>query len=413
VANLSLTTRTAAAVLQHKNLAVVCLGGLFLGACALPEPVVDPSLAPIAAPLIESTNSELDGENEAKFDFSTSMPQPYSLTRDGTTQAYLPQMQPGVRVDFDGDTNATLSVTQLLFDGNQREARVRLGDAQAVQKHVDLVAETNDEISDDIRTYLSYWEHKETEKLLKEVADWVEDILATAQTRATGGIGKASEVSLFQLKLNELRADAAIAASQAKIDQISLEDTPVTVKPIAVPYKTDVTPILVSQRLAAREVAQFEYALKQRQSTPSVSLRGDAGYNFDEDDTTTDTGLSIDGEPMTFGRPAQTALAEEALSLAQSELRQAVKETAHDIKRQEAQIRALKTQHAQSKALLSQAKERLEGFPDLFSAGSASLTEATSLADSLRRAYETEIETRYRIMNLQREIARQSGSFWQ
>lgn len=396
----------------------------------MPDPEVGEDLHAISAPLLTyATAEQPDAINiasnqpapyadfvaknleKSRFRFESNA-RKFDLSRIATKQEYQPQLRPGLRFDLDGDPEATLNLTQILFDGNVREARIRRSDAEAVLQHISILSETNNAVSEDLETYFSYWQQKELNEALTSIADWIDDISKTAKTRAEGGIGNSGEVSLFELKLAEFRTEAAIAASQAQVDLIALGHAAAKKTPVPVHFDRGSTPLEVSQRLAQRAVARYDLELAKRQRRPAVSFQGDANLNLDGGETTTTKDLVVEGPSLSLGQPAKLLVAQEALQLAEHELQDTKSEIEQDLKRLTSQISALKTQHAASKSLHAQARKRLDAFPDLFLAGNANLTEATSLADTLKRAMESEISVKYQILNLQNEMARLTGSFW-
>jgi len=403
---------------------------VLVSGCTAPPAQVTNELMPVATPMLSYAQSE----EEAKLTYSATQAEPYAtfvqenlddirykiesnarsfrLSRRSAEQDYSPQFKPGLRVGFEGSTELTLTMTQILFDSNRFEARIRRSDAEAIERHLRLLMEVNDDVSGDIKSYLSYWQNQETEAMLLDVAAWIAKILETAITRQEGGIGKASEVSLFQLKLDEITTDAEIAAAQSEIDKLDLDEGAVKRRPVPLKFNVQRTPIDVYLALARREVTKFDLDLVKREQRPSISIRGDSSYDIRNNRSDSEGGIAVDAKPTTLGRSAKVDLAEEAFKLAAQDVEESKADAKKELLRIQAQIFSLRVQREKAGNLKKLAKARLDGFLEQFQAGSANLTEATSLADTLKRAAESEIQVKYRIFDQQRELARLTGSFW-
>lgn len=397
---------------------------LVFTACTAPDPTFDDRLSAV------SNFSSEDSHHTPK----TQQPEPYAsiiqsnlaesqfqfddnlrlmeLNKRKYMQDFLPKIQPGIRADFDGDTTVTLNVTQTLYNGGQADAEFQRSAANALLRNISLISETSEAISTDIRSYLTYHENIETKEMLDGIADWMVDFLEVASARARGGVGRVNEVSVLELKLNEIQTEAALASSRAGIAALGLEAGILNRTPVSLNLQTSGTSLDVYHALATTEFRKSEFELERKRRIPSIGISAVSAYDVDNDNLNTDTGLSIDAQPVEIFGNIDLQLAEQAYELSKNELEKAIRESNEKLIKLRSQMTALESQRQTSSKLTKLALARLDGFEELFLAGSASLTEATGLADTLSSALTTEINVKFQIFDIQLQILDATGGYW-
>jgi len=402
---------------QLSLVAVLCVG------CSTIVSEVDPKLTAVAGDVISAKD-----EGRGAQAPHSAQPNPYAAIlqrnfaemqyrfdtnlRTEARQGRYPQLRPGASARLDGDVIANVGVRQVLYDGGLYEAAFHDADVKAIGRQIDLLITVSDKASDDMVDYLNYRKNKELEATFTQLSHHLEKLLALAETRMNGGIGAYDEVVLFQLKLSEIMTEAQIAQSNAAVDVAALKDIDVSLAPAPFSFSQDHLPLSVMSALAAQYEARSAVQLAKRQSRPTLSLDADANYNLNTGTPGTGVGLTIDAAPVRFGGDVAVMEAEQALYVARQELNETVAEVRREQERLEMQIAALRLQATQTTELADKTQLRLAQFAGRFQAGSANLTEAAGIVDTLRRTLESQISVRYRILDLERQLAELTGAFW-
>jgi len=380
---------------------VLALSTAVLAGCTAVIPELDSALDPVSQPLlatsIETGNTPVlepaqtgayasiieTNFAEVRFRFDSNFEE-LRINRLGAQQTRLPKIIPGASANVNGSATLQVGVRQPLFNKNSYEAQFRDADIQAVRRQIILLQALNDEVSEDIETYFSYHRNLERTEFLADLAVQLEDLLGLAETRFDGGIGTASEVSLFQLELTDIETEAQISRSNAAVDLAELEDMDVSSPPQ--PFKRlDVhLPIDVLFAIADRDQRKSDLHVARVANEPKVVLEAQAGYDFTTGLPTSRAGVSVDTDEIELGGDTDILLAEQNLFLAEREVVEAFSDLESDIQRTLEQISALEDQQVQTDLLAQQAQGRLDAFDLQFQSGQSSLTEAASLIDVLR-----------------------------
>ncbi|MDA9865387.1 TolC family protein [bacterium] len=401
-----------------------------LAGCSVELPTIDDRLKPIAKPLLVD-GADQGGEPILK----TSQPEPYAsiirqnygevrfrfddnlrtleIDRLRVRQSRLPQITPGLSTSVRSVASVDLNIRQVLFNGDLSKAMFQDADMQAVNRQIDLLESLNDDVLEDILTYLSYRENTERSRLLSNLARRLEDLLSVAETRLQGGIGTADEVTLFQLELTEVETEALIAKSDAAVDLSTLENINARIPPRPFVENNSLLPIEILSALAGRDQARVDLAVAKEESEPRLVLAANTGINSMTGVLSNNAGLIVEADPLQFGGDADILSAEQAVFLAERELDDTVLDVEKETRRLLQQISALQTQERQTSVLVDQTQLRLDAFQEQFLAGSSGLSEAAGLVDTLRRSLEQKVDVRYRILSLQSELAANLGHFWE
>jgi len=401
-------------------------------ACTVEQIPIDPELGPLADPLLERAAQE----TPAAITIAVAQPDPYAaiiagnfedvrflfdsnsrqlnLSNFGSQQILYPQVRPGAQARVSGASSLTLNVSQILFDAGAASAQSFVGQTAAISREIENLAELNDEIVEDINLYLDYHRNLKTADVLGGFSGQLRDLLSLAQTRASGGIGRANEVPLFQLQLAEIEADIAIARSNAKLALARLADhdpAKLNIAPLQPKLLEDRIPLAVMEALAEREGRRSELEVARSNTRPQVVAVANAGFDPLTGLPTNDVGIDIQAnEPFTIGGNTNLRIAQENVQLAEMELAEAIKQAELNASQLLQELDALRAQEEQLGALAAQAQARLDGFQELFLAGEADITDAVSLIDTVQTTASMQISLEFQIRETQVELARLSSS---
>ena len=403
-----------------------------IAACTVATIPTDPELAPVADPLV----ARAEQLENTEINISVSQPDPYaaiisqnfedlrfvfesnslqlSLSNFGSQQILYPQLRPSGQLRASSGVSLNLNVSQTLFDGGAASAQKFTGQTLAISREIENLSNLNDEIAEDINLYLDYHRNLKTVDILGGFSRQLRDLLSLAQTRASGGIGRANEVSLFQLQLAEIETDIAIAQSNAELalSRLSMHDlNKIKITPGEIELLEDRIPIDVMEALAAREGRRSELEVARSNRRPQVVAVATVGFDPVTGLPTDNIGINVEAEePVTFGGSTNLRIAEENLQLSELELAEAIAESELSVRQLSQELIALQAQEKQTQTLASQAQIRLAGFEELFLAGEVGITDAVSLIDTVQSTASSQIDLEFRIMETQVELARQSAS---
>lgn len=410
-----------------RKLILSILAVLTLAGCASLDTKVNPQLQPIASTVLATKNM-----STRPATIYPAQPEPYSsilekkyselkfgadnnlrnleISRLGNMQSRLPQISPGASL---GTNNAlNLRVQQVVFDGGVYRAQFHADDHLAILRQIEFLNDLNKKSSDDIAIFLSYQKNVELEKNLMQTATYLGSLLNLATTRASGGVGDASDVSLFELKLSEIKAEASIARADAQSDLVALGVK--SIKSGAVDFKLSDKhlPLSIVHAMAKLEHAKSSLELAKKQRIPKVVLEGRVGMDPFFGIPQSNVGLSIDKDPIAIGGNTKIMAARQNVQLENHNLEMATRDAQRETARIRARIAALGSQLAETDQLSQFARSRFDDFYNQFKAGTANLTEAVGLISTLRQSTEKKVTLKYQIFDLQRQLAEQGGHFW-
>lgn len=406
---------------------LVVAAALMLAGCANIKTDIDPDLQPIADTVLEVP----EGPSKPAF-FAPAQPEPYAsildkkyqelkfgvdnnqrtleISRLSNKQMLLPQFIPGASVGTNNVLN--LQVQQVLFDGGMYRAKFKADDHLAVMRQIEFLLDLNKKASDDIAIFLSYRKNVELEKVLTDTSSYLSDLLRLAMTRADGGVGSSSDVSLFELKLSEMKTDAQIARADAQSDLVALGEEKITSKAVDFKMADDHLPLSIIQAIATLAHAKSDLELAKKERNPKVILEGRIGMDPFFGTPRSNIGISMDKDPITLGGNTNVMSAKQKVLLEQHNLEVAVRDAQRDTARIRARLTALKSQLNETITLSRVARSRFDDFSKQFQAGTANLSEAAGLVQTLRQSAEKKVTLKYQIFDLQRQLAQQGGHFW-
>lgn len=400
-----------------------------LAGCSVELPTIDGRLEPIANPLLVDESAEGSGPilkttqpepyasiirqnyDEVRFRFDDNL-RTLEIARLRVRQSRLPQITPGLSTGTAGAVAVDVNVRQVLFNGDLSKAMFHEANIQAVNRQIALLETLNNDVLEDVETYLSYRENTERNMLLSDLAERLEELLSVAETRLQGGIGTANDVTLFQLELTEVETEALIAKSDAAVDLSTLGNINASLPPQNFVQNNSLPAIEVLAAIASRDEARGDLVVAKEEAEPRLVVRGTTGIDASTGLLSRNAGLAVEADPLQFGGDADILTAEQAVFLAERELEETVADVEKETRRLLQQIAALKTQEKQTSLLVDQTQSRLDAFGEQFLAGSSGLSEAAGLVDTLRRSLEQKVDVRYRILRLQSELAANLGYFW-
>jgi len=404
----------------------------FTTACTIKTIPTDPELGPVTEPLFERA----DQDNVPEIEISVQQPDPYAsiiaqnfddlrflfdsnarqlnLSNFGSQQIRYPQFRPGGQIRASGATSLTLNVSQSLYDGGAAAAQKFAGQTTAIAREIENLSELSDTAAEDINQYLNYHRNLETVRVLGGIARQLRGLLELANTRASGGVGRANEVPLFRLQLAEVETDIAIAKSNAQLSLARLAEhdlAKLKIAPKEPKLLQDRIPLDVMEALAERETRRSELEIARSNVRPQVTAVANAGFDPSTGLPTNDIGIDVTvNEPVSIGGNTNLQIAKENLQLSELNLARETEDAQLQIRQLLQEFKALQAQLAQTQSLSRQAQARLAGFQELFLAGEAGITDAVSLIDTVQSTAETQVNLEFELKENQVELARLSGS---
>lgn len=401
-------------------------------ACTHKPIPTDPELGPVVDPLFERAAQE----TPPAINISVQQPDPYAaiisknfedlrflfdsntrqlkLSNFGSQQVLYPQFRPGGQFRASGSTSLTINVSQTLYDGGASAAQKFAGQTTAIAREIENLTELNDKIADDILQYLNYRRNLKTAEVLSGFSKQLDMLLDLAKTRASGGIGRANEVSLFELQSAEIETDIAIERSNAELALSRLaqhDQSKLRVAPKQVALLEDRIPLDVMQALADRESSRSALEVALSNARPQVTAVANAGLDALTGLPINDVGIDVSvNDPITIGGNTSLRIAKENLQLSELNLNDAIEESRLRIRQILQELSALQAQERQTQVLARQAQQRLAGFQELFLAGEVGITEAVSLLDTVQTTATTQINLEFQLKETQVELARLTGS---
>lgn len=398
-----------------------------LAGCASIKTDVNPALKPIANTVLEVKPNS----GKSAF-FRPAQPEPYAgilkqkfkelefgidnnlrtleIARLSNKQSLIPQISPGASLGTNNELN--LRITQVLYDGGTYSAKFKEDDRLAVLRQIEFLRDLNKKASDDIAIFLSYRKNVELGQILNEKSVHLVDLLKIAKTRANGGVGDASDVSLFELKLSEIRTDAQIALADAKSDLVALRRERIDEAAADFNIGDAHMSLDVLYAIATHEHAQSKLELAKKERNPKLILEGRIGMDPFFGTPQSNVGVSVDNEQIALGGNTNVQFAQQKVELERHNLEMAIRDAQRETDRIKARLEALQSQLAQTASLSEQSSARFKDFLKQFKAGTAELSESAGLVQTLRQSAEKTVTLKYQIFDLQRQLAEQGGHFW-
>jgi len=346
-------------------------------------------------------------------------------------QAYnqnrLPQVSPTASIEDDGDVIGRFIIDQVIFDNGRFKAGKKLLSADESRALSDYLIEANDDIATGIEIYLRTVRLQRLLSASEKLTVKYDDLHKIALDRVSGGVGKRSESSLFEIRKLQTRAQSATIKSELKTAQTQLltltgkDNFPLASRRfIFVPSREalakeifDTTPTImrVKADVDAR-VAELEQAKADR--LPALSFRGSlgagTGLGLGADDQVNDArlGLSV-SQPLYWGKNLNTEAILKNIEAEELRVKRAKRDAKVEMAALDQQINALDGQLPNQQTLIDLAEKRADNFKTDFRAGAATMVEAISLLETLKTLQTQYIDMEHERLSAELQFARILG----
>jgi len=275
-------------------------------------------------------------------------------------------------------------------------------------------------VSSAVDAYLRSNQARELSQISASLSQRYENMLAQARQRLSGGVGKKSELSLFDIKrlenVNESASDKAIAdAAMVELETLTgrrFEESP---QRINLPNETRQPPS-IALAVAQRKIAGAQLRVEQANRLPELRLVGSVGEGtsfgsgFDDQANTLSAGVRLN-QPLTWGKDYQLRSSKAELRASHARVLEQERDINAELNRLQLQARAFEIQLIQSENFLNATRERADEFEQQFLGGAVSIVEAVSILDAYKRAARMNVEMKYSLIDAERQIAQIKGLF--
>jgi len=342
-------------------------------------------------------------------------------------QNRLPQVSPTASIEDDGDVIGRFIIDQVIFDNGRFKAGKKLLSADESRALSDYLIEANDDIATGIEIYLRTVRLQSLLSASEKLTVKYDDLHKIALDRVSGGVGKRSESSLFEIRKLQTRAQSATIRSELKTAQTQLltltgkDNFPLASRRfIFVPSREalakeifDTTPTImrVKADVDAR-VAELEQAKADR--LPALSFRGSlgagTGLGLGADDQVNDArlGLSV-SQPLYWGKNLNTEAILKNIEAEELRVKRAKRDAKVEMAALDQQINALDGQLPNQQTLIDLAEKRADNFKTDFRAGAATMVEAISLLETLKTLQTQYIDMEHERLSAELQFARILG----
>jgi len=342
-------------------------------------------------------------------------------------QNRLPQVSPTASIEDDGDVIGRFIIDQVIFDNGRFKAGKKLLSADESRALSDYLIEANDDIATGIEIYLRTVRLQSLLSASEKLTVKYDDLHKIALDRVSGGVGKRSESSLFEIRKLQTRAQSATIKSELKTAQTQLltltgkDNFPLASRRFNfVPSREalakeifDTTPTImrVKADVDAR-VAELEQAKADR--LPALSFRGSlgagTGLGLGADDQVNDArlGLSV-SQPLYWGKNLNTEAILKNIEAEELRVKRAKRDAKVEMAALDQQINALDGQLPNQQTLIDLAEKRADNFKTDFRAGAATMVEAISLLETLKTLQTQYIDMEHERLSAELQFARILG----
>lgn len=334
-------------------------------------------------------------------------------------RSLLPQITPELSVNEDGAGVGRLRIDQVLFDGGRFKAGKKRLNAEQSIAFAEFTLQLNERVANAIRAYLTEYRSKATAELAESISAQYGALSEKARQRLKGGIGDRAEVSVFELKQLEADADSAreqANADIARLELLQLSGIRMTDPPARLLFteQADVLPPRIALVEAQHQRLSADLRLAKAERLPRLGVRGSVGrgtslgQGFDDQATSFVVGLSFT-QPLTWGRDYGLKAAQSQFESGLARVQEETRDTLTQINSVSYRITELNTQLERMSRLVGAAQQRIENFEDYFLGGAAGIVEAVGIIDSYHRIQQSEIDSRYRLLEAETEKAQLLG----
>lgn len=336
-------------------------------------------------------------------------------------RSILPQITPVASVDDIGNVIGRLQIEQVIFDGGRFRAGGRVLDAEQALAFADYAIQYNERVGVAIDAYLQQDMYRALADVSNDISARYQKLKSKAQQRLDGGIGRKSELSLFELR--QFEAEAEQARDIAELEAVKLRLTKLAGKSFDDPPpmmvfegEESAVPPMVARAVAESQRAAGELHSERAERLPRISLRGSVGsgtnqgLGFDDRVNSFSAGVQL-SRPLSWGRDFGLKAAAAEARAARAVVEEARYDAEVELNTLNLRIANLTAQLVKSENLLSQAKARVDGFEEQFLGGAVTIVEAVGIIDTYRRIVRSQVETRFALLSAQREKVQLLGLF--
>jgi len=332
----------------------------------------------------------------------------------------LPQITPSVTTNQNGDILGRVLIEQIVFDSGRFRAGKKVLSAQKAAAFAEHVIQFNERVSNAVDAYLRSHRSDELSSISHSLAARYEKMLRKAQQRLSGGVGRKSELSLFDIKrlenVNEAASDRAVADA-AMLELETLTGQRFEQQPTRFEFlENDRMPPVMALAIAEKKIAGARFRVEQADRLPEISLLGSVGAGtsfgggFDDQANTLSAGVRLN-QPLTWGKDYGLKSSKAQFRASQARVREQERDITAELKRLQLQAQSFQIQLVQSEALLKATQQRANEFEQQFLGGAVSIVEAVSILDAYKRAARMNIEMKYALMDAERQVAQIQGLF--
>lgn len=331
----------------------------------------------------------------------------------------FPQITPSSNVNEDGDFIARLFVEQVIFDGGRFRAGKRRITAQQAAAFAEHAIEFNQKVSEAVDAFLREYRATALLSISKDISARYADLRGMAGQRLRGGVGKKSELGLFEVKKFETEIEATRDESDKRTFRNRFETlTGLTISGAPLRFAFDAAvldqPPSVNLALAEQQLADADLGLEYAERRPEVSLRGSAGVGtsfglgFDDRARSLSVGVEF-SRPLAWGKDFDL----EAIRSRKKAARARVDEQKRDINLRLAELTRqaieFELQLEQAEGLIVAAGKRADEFQKQFLAGAVGIVEAVSVLETYKQVRRQQVEIEYSIFSAELERAQILG----
>jgi len=338
------------------------------------------------------------------------------LLGEGYNQNRLPQVSPTSSVDDDGDLIGRLIVEQVIFDNGRFKAGKKLLTADESRAFSDYLIEANEDIATGIDVYLRAVRLQRLLSASEKLALKYDDLHKIAIDRVSGGVGKRSESSLFEIRKLQTHAQSASVRAELQSAKTQLQTLTGKDSFSFVPQRFNFGPsrealaqdifetapaILRVKADVESRLAELEQAKANR--LPALSFRGSLGAG---------TGLGLgadDQQPLYWGKNLNTEAILKNIEAEELRVKRAKRDAKVEMAALDQQINALDGQLPNQQTLIDLAEKRADNFKTDFRAGAATMVEAISLLETLKTLQTQYIDMEHERLSAELQFARILG----
>lgn len=333
------------------------------------------------------------------------------LRAEAQSKNWLPTLGPNISLTSMGDLVASILIEQVLFDNGRKKAERAFAAADVEVAAVNLSVDMNDRVYTALSLYLAGLKAEQKAGVSARAVTRMQELERVVVGRVRGGVSDMSDQRVVEGKLNDMRAalaterDAA-ATSRAELQAMTgqqFDRVPDTLALGLIPQGGEALSVLKAQAEAKRSVAQAEAA--RAGLLPGLT----ASANVAEGGTTGAIGLDMD-QPLGFGTGAQMRAIEASKEIGKRQVGEAQESARRTQSRQAKRLSSYQRQEKETAGLVRENRETFALLERQYEAGHRPVLEVISFYETLVAREQELIDTRYEVIAIQLELARDRGT---